>query len=177
MTAMSEATALGYEPAACLYDVIRKPGIRPSQVPAVDEQGVKIVLDAHGQRVRTKDGRNWRQTGDTALGYSAMTRPETVEEFRTRLGSAVTAENYQRGEVIRLEQDLREHAFDVWQQAKQIREAELAGFAPRNPDACVRFGRTCEFFPACSGDAQLDDPTRYRRSELHPELTQPQETP
>jgi hypothetical protein len=43
---------------------------------------------------------------------------------------------------------------------------------PRNPDACMRYGRVCEFFAVCSGEAQLTDPTRYERVDNpHPELT------
>ena len=37
-------------------------------------------------------------------------------------------------------------------------------------DACVRFGRTCAYFPVCSGEASLDDPALYQKSPLHPEL-------
>lgn len=168
------ARSLGHDVVGCLYDVVRKPGIRPSAVALVDAEGVKIVHDASGQRVRTKDGKKWRETGDTAQGYVLQTRPETPEEFRARLRSDI-AENpdryYQRGTVVRLAEEMRDAAADTWQTARLIREAELAKRHPRNPDACVRYGRVCSYFGVCTGAAQLDDATQFRRVENpHQEL-------
>lgn len=169
------AKALGYEVDGCIYDVIRKPGLRPSHVPLVDEDGVKIVHNASGQRVRTKDGKKWRQTGDSELGYALQSRPETAEEFEARLTEDVASspdKYYQRGEVVRLEAEEREAAFDVWQLARSMREAEIAGRAPRNTDACVRYGRVCPFFDICCGTASLDDQSRFLRlANVHQELT------
>lgn len=169
------AKSLGHDVTGCLYDVLRKPAQRPCQVPLKDEDGCKIVLDQAGERVRTKDGKKWRQTGDAELGYVLQTRPETPEEYEQRLTDEV-AENpdkyYQRGEVVRLESEEREAAFDTWQLAREIREAELADAHPRNPDACVRFGRLCSFFDVCTGTASLDDAARFRRLEnVHSELS------
>lgn len=170
------AKSLGYDVAGCLYDVLGKPELRPKQIPLVDGEGVKIVLDAAGNRVRTKDGKKWRETGDSAAGYALQTRDETPDEFRARLTEAVSADPdryYQRGEVVRLERELAEAEFESWQLGQQIRESELAQRAPRNPDACTRYGRTCSFFPVCSGEASLDDTTRFRRiTQVHEELTQ-----
>lgn len=166
--------AVGHDIAECIYDVIKKPGLRPSAVPLTDEHGCKIVLDANGERVRTQKG-TWRQTADTALGYVLQTRPETPDEFRERL-TAHVAENperyYQRGKVVRLEAEELDAAHDAWATARLIRDAELANRWPRNPDACVRYGRTCGFFDVCTGTASLDDAARFRRVEnVHEELS------
>jgi hypothetical protein len=174
------ARELGYDVAGCVYDVLGKPGLRPSAVPLVDAEGVKIVHDAQGNRVRTKDGKKFRQTGDAELGYVLQTRPETPAEYGERIACAIAAEPdryYQRGIVVRLEQEERDAMFDRWQTARLIREAELAGRHPRNPDACVRWGRECDFFGVCTGTASLDDQTQFRRVEnVHEELTQPERT-
>lgn len=99
---------------------------------------------------------------------------ETPEEYGARVAGAI-AENptryYQRGEIVRLEQEMRDHLFDVWQTARAIRESERADRWPRNPDACFRWHRMCPYFPVCCGEASLDDPTKFRRSEIHPELS------
>lgn len=169
------AKSLGVDVEGCLYDVVRKLALRPSQVPLTDEDGVKIVLDADGQRVRTKDGKKWRETSDTKLSYVLQTRPETPEEYEQRLLDEVSANPdryYQRGEVVRLESDEREAQLDAWQTVRTMRESELAGRAPRNPDACIRYGRTCPFFDVCTGTASLDDPERFERVDhVHTELT------
>ena len=168
------ARALGFEPDACLYDVVAKPAQRPRQIPLVDEQGVRIVVDQAGERVRTKDGKRWRETADTAAGYVVQTRPETVEEYRARLLDAIAEapeQFYRRGEVVRLADEESDAAHDVWQTARAMREAELAGRAPRNVDACERYGSFCQFFDACTNTASLDDPIRFRRAErAHEEL-------
>lgn len=171
------ATALGYDASACLYDVLAKPALRPSAVPVLDADGVKQVFDLHGERVRTKDGKKWRETGDTAQGFTLQTRPETPEEFKDRLLAAV-AENpdryFARGDVVRLEAEMNEALFDIWQLGLEVREGQVAKRFPRNSDACVRFGRTCPFWAACTGEASLDDPTKFTRlTNVHPELAGP----
>ncbi len=124
---------------ACLYDVLRKPLLRPLEV----------------NRKRTEP-----EQPDTFLFRCAEAIIEKPHEF------------YQRGEVVRLDAELDEARFDVWQLGKQLREAELAKRYPRNPDACVRFGRTCPFFGVCTGEASLEDPTLFRRAaNAHEELS------
>lgn len=178
--------ALGYDPAGCVYDVLGKLALRPSGVPLTDEAGVKIVLDQSGQRVRTKDGKKWRETGDSASGYVLQTRPETPEEYEARLVEALAADPdryFGRAEVARLEQDELEHASDTWQLAQglleeqrrarllQIEHRDPRLAAPRNPDSCVMYGRACAFFDVCTGAASLDDATRFTRLEqVHQEL-------
>ena len=87
--------------------------------------------------------------------------------------SAEPEKYFQRGEVVRLDGELDEHRFDTWQIAKEIHEYRRAGRWPRNPDACVRYGRTCPFFDVCTGAASLEDQTRFIRQEQHPELVEP----
>lgn len=167
------ARILGHTPDACLYDVVGKLAHRPSAVPLVDEHGQKIVLDTKGERVKTAQGK-WRQTGDAAAGYVVQTRPETAEEFQLRIAELVqnAPEKYfARGEVNRLEQDMADALTDVWQLAQGLREEELAGRAPRNPDACMMPGRTCPFLAVCAGEASIDNPELFvRQDDVHPEL-------
>jgi hypothetical protein len=170
------ARELGYDVAGCIYDVLAKPGQRPSQVPLRDENNEKIVLDANGSRVRTKNGKKYRETADADLGYVLQTRPETPDEYAERIRAAIV-ENpdkfYQRGTVVRLETEERDAAFDRWQISRMLREAQLSNRWPRNPDGCVRYGRTCSYFGVCTGTEDIDDPTLFRRTtNVHEELTQ-----
>jgi hypothetical protein len=171
---MVGARALGTAPRGVIYDVLGKPMQRPSEVPIVDEVGVKIVLDANGERVRTKDGKKWRETSDAAQGYKLQTRLETPEEYGARIRLAIVEEPdayFQRSEVVRLLDEEREAAADTWQIAARIRDARRTGVAPRNPDACVRWSRYCPYFPVCTNETTLDNPVRYRRVEhVHQEL-------
>lgn len=172
-TYFAGAEALGLPADSCLYDVIGKPKLRLASIPLV-EDGAKVVLDSSGQRVRTKDGKKWRETGDAAAGYVLQTRTETLDEYRERLRADITANPdayYQRGEVVRLDDELREHAADIWQTASTMRDMLRLKLAPRNPDQCFAWNRPCVFFDACTGAASLDDPARFVRVDnLHPEL-------
>ncbi len=168
------AKSRGHEVDGCEYDVVKKPTIRPSQIALLDANKIKIVLDANGKRVRTKDGKKWRQTSDSEFGYVLQTRVETPDEFESRLMSDIT-ENpdkyYQRGEVVRLEAEEREAALDVWQLTRAMREDELAGRHPRNSDSCRRYGRLCSYFDVCTGVASLEDTTRFQKLDnVHAEL-------
>jgi len=146
------ARTLGYDVKACIYDVVRKPGLRPLRATPVEA------------RKYTAAGR---------LYANQRERDETPEEYRLRIREELheKPERYfARGEIVRLEQDAREHAFDMWQQTRLMREAELSGFAPRNPDACAQFG-TCPYFGVCSGEASIDDETLFRTAPTaHEEL-------
>ena len=101
--------------------------------------------------------------------------PETAEEFEARVVEKIAAEPdryYARGEVVRLESDVEEAMRDVWQSAQQLRDAARLGRSPRNPDACSKWGRLCQFFPVCSGAESLDNLTLYRKTDsVHEELT------
>lgn len=172
---MVGARALGFEPRGVIYDVLGKPLQRPSSaVPVLDESGCKIVRDGAGERVRTKDGRKWRETADADRGYVLQTRDETPEEYGARVREAIAAEPeryYARGEVVRLAEEEIEAAADTWQIVGRIRDARRTGVAPRNPDACFRWNRPCPYFPVCTGETTLENPQRYRRLEhVHPEL-------
>ena len=167
------ARLLGHQVDACLYDVVGKLQQRELAVPVVDELGNKVVLDARGERVRTAQGK-WRQTGDAQLGYVLQTRPETEEELLQRLAGVVAEapERYfARGEVVRLEADLVEGMTDTWQLAQSLRDELLEGRRPRTPEACIQPGRVCPYFSVCAGEASLEDPARFVRSDdIHPEL-------
>jgi hypothetical protein len=147
------ARASGYDVQVCLYDVLRKPGLRPLKATPPDA------------RKYTKDGYLYKTQRDA---------DETAEQYFDRLCEAI-AENpaayYQRGDVVRLDAEMAEAMFDVWQIGRQIRESDLAQRWPRNPDACSNYGRTCAFFDVCCNQASLDDTTIFRKlTDPHSEL-------
>ena len=148
------AKALGHEVDHCVYDVIRKPALRPLR--ATPEESRKY----------NKDGR---------LHAAQRAEDEAPEEYEARLTEEVAANPdryYQRGQVVRLESEEHEARLDAWQLARAIRESEIQGAHPRNPDACMRYGRICSYFDVCCGTASLDDEGRFVRVEhVHQELS------
>lgn len=156
--------ALGVD-GPCTYDVIRKPDIRPRKATPVESRKyTKPKVD--------------KKTGEvlepSRLYADQREFDETPEEFRMRLRADIAEKPekyYARGEIVRLEADKREHAADTWRMARMMREAEVANAFPRNPDACMRYGSTCDYFLVCSGEANIDDDARFRTAEsAHEEL-------
>jgi hypothetical protein len=141
------ATSLGYDISGCLYDVLGKPALRPHKATPAESRKYKA------------DGTLYANQRDT---------DETPDAYRDRIVADIAenpAKYFQRAEVVRLESEMQEALRDTWQLAKQLREAELANSFPRNPGACVSYGRTCEFFPVCAGEASLDDSNLFRREQ------------
>lgn len=99
---------------------------------------------------------------------------ETVEEFADRVTDVIAADPDDfliRGEVVRLDDELPAMRQDLLDTIKIERAAALLEVAPRNPDACAKYGRLCDFFGPCSGTESIDDPIRFPRSQqAHPEL-------
>ncbi len=148
------AEALGLKADGCLYDVLVKPGQRPLK--ATPEEARKY----------TKEGRLYATQRD---------RDETPGEYMLRCAGAVAADPnayFLRAMVVRLDGEVAEAMADTWQLGRVMRENEIAKRSPRNPDACVRYGRTCEYFGVCTGEASIEDPGLFRQSEqIHPELS------
>lgn len=146
------AKATGYDVEDCIYDVVRKPGIKPLK--ATPEESRKY----------TKAGFLYANQRET---------DETPEEFRMRVRADIAERPeryYARETIVRLASEEREFAFDIWQAAKMLHEAERSGFAPKNPDACSSFG-ACEYLSVCSNQASIDDDHMFRTaSTAHEEL-------
>lgn len=147
------ARSLGHNLAGCVYDVLAKPSQRP------------LKSTPPEARKYTKGGR---------LYANQRENDETPEEYRARLVEAVSAEPerfFLRGEVVRLEEEMREFQLEVWQQAKTIHEMRRLGFAPRTNSSCFAYGRPCVFWDVCTKTASLENTARFRLlTDRHPEL-------
>jgi hypothetical protein len=152
-TYLTAARAAGFALDSCIYDVVRK-------------------IDKRQKLATPEESRRYTKGGK--LDARQRLDDESVEEFFERCvdGISETPEKYYaRGPIVRLEQDEREHAGDVWMTAWMIRESENAGRWPRSPNACERFHRWCDYFDVCSGMASIDDENRFRTAATpHEEL-------
>lgn len=157
-----------------LFDVIRKPTIRPDSVPLLDEQGFKIVLDAAGQRVMTKDKKKPRETGSAADGYVLQTRPMDPNEWAEKLTADIADRPdfyFARREIARLDSEIEEALEELWDLQKTLAEAKLRGrwYRTVSRDTCPY----CPYFALCSSKT---DVTQYvpdgfvRVEEVHQEL-------
>ncbi|MBE7558243.1 hypothetical protein HS125_04585 [bacterium] len=106
--------------------------------------------------MRTKDGKKWRETADSAQGYVLQTRQETPEEWFARLYEHVAArlpEYYQRREYGRTPEEIEEHMRDVWATTQGLLECRRANRWPRtaNIEQCAARNSKCEYYELCVG--------------------------
>ena len=169
------ARAEGIDISTVVYDCIRKPTIKPCDVPELDEDGLKIVVDEDGNRIRASTGR-WRQTADSAGHWVVLTRPMTPEEWREKLTDDIQfrpSYYYARFEVPRLESDLAEFETELWMCAKDILECRRLKRWYRNTNHCRLYNSLCAYYPLCSGrvDTTNGCPSGFRVAETdHEEL-------
>jgi len=147
---MLAARELGYDVSTVLYDVVRKPMIRPSNIPVVDVDGLKIVTDQNNVRVFTKAGQP-RQSADAKQGYTLQTRRMTPTEWGERLNEDIGNRPdwyFARTEVPRLDDELNECRQELWDIQKSLRDAQRNNrwYRTCNRDTCA----WCSYFDLCS---------------------------
>lgn len=136
-----------------MYDVCRKPGIKPKSVPRTDEQGRKVVYNEDGTRAY-KDNGELYLSANRKKGRYYDKRTETPEEYQDRFLGDISERPdyyYQRREIPRIQADIEEAQAGLWDTTKILRRCELTGRWPRNPWSCARFGR-CAYWDLCLGD-------------------------
>lgn len=167
------ARRLNYDCATVMYDVLRKPTIKPTPVAVCDDLGAKIVLGPDGNRVRTEKGQ-WRQTSDAAKGYVLQTRQMTADEWSAKLTADIGERcefYYCRREIPRLDGELLECAEELWMIQRTIREAMNTDrwFKTVSKDSCT----WCCYWGLCSSKYDPIDSLpegMIRVNNLHPEL-------
>lgn len=138
--------------AGCLYDVIRRPGQRRYKATPMESR---------------------KYTAKGQLYANQRAEDESLEDFALRVREAIASDPdsyFKRGVVVRLQEEIREHQLDVWHLANTMREMANVGLHPRNPDACIQFNRTCDYFDVCTGVASIDDERLFQIQAAHPEL-------
>ncbi len=139
----------------CLYDVIRKPSLRPLKATPPDVRKYK------------KDG---------SLYANQREEDETPVQYRARLDEEIAAQPeryFQRKPIPRTMSQIQEFLFDAWQTAETLADSMKYGRAPRNPEACIPYGAEsrCAFFDVCSLGVDPAESDAFRRIEnVHPEL-------
>lgn len=148
------AEGKGHSAEGCLYDVLLRPRQEPLKATPVEKRKYK------------------QKTGE--LYANQRDRDETPEEYQARICADIESDfnkYFQRREIARTQRDIVEYLGDVWDEGRMMRDAELAERAPRNPEACHRFGQ-CWAWDICAyGLNPADHPEKFQKLEdVHPEL-------
>lgn len=153
------ARELGFDIQTVLYDVTRRPMLRPKMATPKE---------------------NWKYKKNGELYANIRTDDETPEEFTARVAEDIKSRPdhyFSRIEIARLESDLDECQNEIWQQQLAVRASQKSGFWYRNPGACFGF-HTCEYLPICQyTNLETETPQGFTRSaNVHQELTQTKES-
>lgn len=110
-TYVAAARRLGFPVDCVLYDVARKPTIRPGDVPELDENGLKIVLDAEGHRVENES--RWRQTAGAGFTLKMKPLPEPEPEPETEAVDGEPAKKAKKKTTPKAEPELDENGLKI----------------------------------------------------------------
>lgn len=156
-----------------LYDVVRKPAIRPKAIPKGTQ--TKKKREESGVTIGTQAELLERQTfyGFPVPREVLHAERETPFLYGLRLAYTVsqnTQQYYQRRPIPRSQDDLAEYAIELWRLAEGISEDRSSEYHPKNPDACFQYGRLCEYLPICSGEDTFDSSRWQKQPATHSEL-------
>ena len=150
---MLSAQEDGIDVESVVYDVVKKPTIKPYRATAAESKKY------------TKDGKLYASMRENA---------ETPEEWRDRLTADIQERPeyyFARREIPRLPSDLDTFRRELWQQAASVRESRNSGRWFRNTGACISPYR-CDYLDVCHHEIDVSQPPPgfVRVVNIHPEL-------
>lgn len=150
-----------------VWDVMRKPDIRPKQIAKKDREETKRYGHYFGFQVSA-----------ASLREMESTERETLEMYEYRLINDCTKERpehyFQRRTIPRLDAEIHEHAVEVWDYSQEIILARRFNRHGKNSGACMNYGRPCKFLGICSGFDSADSNNWTTKQQVHPELELPE---
>jgi len=149
------ARSIGYEPEAVIYDVLRKPQIKPKEATPPEK------------RKFTKAGK---------LYASQREESEPVNEYRERVVGHMCdhpTEYFARKEIVRLGDEERALRRDLLRIVGELRTTyeDPETPAPKSPHACKRYGRPCEYLDLCAGRDTITS-TNWKTEKRHEQTKQ-----
>lgn len=146
-----------------VWDVVRKPSIRPKQLTKKEIQSAIFGREYYGRAVTDADVEEIQHTNAETLGM-----------YEARLIHDCTVERpqwyFQRRPVPRLDHELVEYASELWEHGQEILHVRNTGRHVRNSGACMMYGSPCKYLGVCSGHDDVDSANWTRKNQVHVEL-------
>jgi len=143
---------LGFNPVGCIYDVLRKPSIKPLQATPVE---------------------NRKYDKNNKLYKNHRLRNETPVEYADRFAAEI-AKNpnkyFSRGEITRSEKDLFNFQRSVWNVSQEMLHNARKDIHTKNSEACFKYNTPCKFFDLCCESSNLADSRWVKKERIHSEL-------
>lgn len=145
-----------------VWDVIRKPGIRPKKLAKADRAAVVSLGTYTGLPV-----------SQATRDYLVNIEVENAELYAMRVGYECISDPdryFQRRSVPHLQEELIEYAEELWDLGQEVRLCRNTGRNYRNSGACMLYGSPCKFLGLCSGHDTVDSDKWQKRENVFPEL-------
>ena len=147
--------------AGCIYDVLRKPDVRPKKATPPEKRRYR-------KRDAVQIAAGMVEDAAELLYKNQRLHDETYVEFGNRVAEKIMTSDkvqFRRTRVARTQSDLFDHMQDIKEIAQLIQYCETQGHSPRNPDACHKWGRPCEFYEHCANGEDIATSGRFAKSE------------
>lgn len=101
------------------------------------------------------------------VAYKPRQRPrkgESPEAYRARIMAEIAEapqRYYARCRLTRFPGEVQSALMDAWDWSERMSADMRVGVHPRNPDACFKYGRACEFHDVCVGSEHLDNAEKF----------------
>lgn len=145
-----------------VWDVVRKPGIKPKKLAKADQRAVASLGDYCGFKV----------SPETMLN-SATDERENAELYMLRVARECLEDPtryFARRSVPRTRDELHEYAVELWEIGQEMLGTRNSGRHFRNSGACMLYGSPCEYLGICSGHDTVDSDKWTRKVQVHNEL-------
>lgn len=142
-----------------VFDVIRKPGIRPKNI---DKEHLAELLHHgtyYGFELPDKSMRSEKQ--ETPYLYSLRLARDCIEN---------PDKYFQRRTIPRLDSEVLEFGSELWDVGQAIAEARRTNRNFRNSGACLMYGSPCEYLSVCSDEDTIDSDRWQKADSVHSEL-------
>lgn len=161
---MLQTWQLGEKLDGALYDVLRKPAIRPKKLAKADLAEITTKGTYCGQPLAD-------DLVDAILCTCLTDENPTLYGLRVAAETCAQPDRYfQRRMIPRLDDDVLEYAEELWAIADEIRLARVNNRHFRNSSACLEYGRPCEYLGICSGFDTPESDKWRRIANVHEEL-------
>jgi hypothetical protein len=155
----------GIEVAGAIWDVIRKPGIKPKALSKAVQ--ASITCEPH-----TYFG--FTVSKECIFYVIEGMNVEDSELFAYRCARECLddpSRYFARRKVLKLESEIREFANELWDVSQDIIQVRRTERHYRNSGACRLYNRPCEYLGICSGFDRPDSAKWQRRQQVHSELS------
>ena len=148
------AKANGIDVEGTVYNILRKPRIKPALATPVEKRRVN------------KDG---------SFHKSTRFDDESRAQFLSRCVQKIQEEP--SAYLCRLwvrysDSEIQDAQFDLWSVAKQMMDSTRFNRFPKNTNNCFKWGRPCEYWGVCTDRASIDDEFIFRTAKTqHEELS------